>query len=331
LKEDIMNNSNRSALVTGATSGLGFEAAAQLAEQGYRQVIITGRTLERAEAAVTELAERTGKDVFEILVMDLNTRDSVTSASHELMARSARIDFLLLNAGVASGKEMVKTSDDVEVTFASSLIGHHQLTAQLLDGDVLTDTARIVIAGSEAARDDVPSFSVVDLPALAKKSFGRDLEVAAEALIRGSAPIKYNGTNTYATAKLFTAWWSAALARRLPAGMTVNTVSPGSALNTNGLRNQGFFMRRVMTPLVKKMPARMGLTAPTSVAAGRYLEAADFDEQVTGQFFASAPKKMTGSLHRMVQPHVLDFDSQEAAWNATVHVAGDITAPGALL
>ena len=263
--------------------------------------------------------------MFETLIVDFNSPGSVASAAHELSARDTAIDFLLLNAGMASGSQLVKTPDDVEITFASSLIGHHQLTTQLLEASVLSQAARIVIAGSEAARDDVPSFSVVDLPALAEKSFGGDLDAAAEALIRGTAPIKYNGTNTYATAKLFVAWWAAALARRLPAGMTVNTVSPGSAINTNALRNQGLFMRRVVTPLVKKMPTRLGLTAPTSAAAARYLEAADFDEHVTGHFFASAPKKMTGPLHRMEQPHVLDVQSQEAAWGATVKVARDST------
>ena len=44
LRENTMNSTERTALVTGATTGLGLEAAAQLAEQGYRQVIITGRT-----------------------------------------------------------------------------------------------------------------------------------------------------------------------------------------------------------------------------------------------------------------------------------------------
>jgi NAD(P)-dependent dehydrogenase (short-subunit alcohol dehydrogenase family) len=319
-----MNNTNRTALVTGATSGLGFEAAAQLAEQGFGRVTITGRNLERAETAVRQLIERTGKDVFEVVVVDLNTPESVRSAAEHLKTSGNHIDVLLLNAGMVSGNELIKTPDDVEVTFASSLIGHHQLTAALLDADVLTETAHIIIAGSEAARDDVPTFNVADLPSLANKDFNGDLDAAAEALIRGSSSVKYKPANTYATAKLFVAWWSASLARRLPAGMTVNAVSPGSAPNTDAARNANFFMRNIMMPVMKKAPARFGLAAPTSVAAARYLEAADFDERTTGQFFASAPKKMTGPLHRMEQPHVIDLTSQEAAWNATVAVAGGI-------
>jgi hypothetical protein len=43
---------------------------------------------------------------------------------------------------------------------------------------------------------------------------------------------------------------------------------------------------------------------------------------VTGQFFASAPKKMTGRLHRVELPRVLDRASQDAAWSATVKTSG---------
>ena len=58
------NNNALTALVTGATSGLGFEAAVHLAEAGYGTVIISGRNAERAEAARAHLVERTGRDIF---------------------------------------------------------------------------------------------------------------------------------------------------------------------------------------------------------------------------------------------------------------------------
>ena len=60
----------RTALVTGANSGLGLEAAAQLADAGYDTVIITARTEAKAQAAREELLARTGKDVFETLRID---------------------------------------------------------------------------------------------------------------------------------------------------------------------------------------------------------------------------------------------------------------------
>ncbi|MCI0856584.1 MAG: SDR family NAD(P)-dependent oxidoreductase, partial [Chloroflexi bacterium] len=53
-----MTHENQTALVTGANAGLGFDAAAQLAERGYGHVILACRTIEKAEAARKELVER---------------------------------------------------------------------------------------------------------------------------------------------------------------------------------------------------------------------------------------------------------------------------------
>ena len=78
------NTTHKSALVTGATSGLGFEAAAQLADAGYARVTITGRSESRAEEARAALSARTGRDVFETLAVDLNTPASVSAAAAEL-------------------------------------------------------------------------------------------------------------------------------------------------------------------------------------------------------------------------------------------------------
>ena len=169
----------------------------------------------------------------------------------------------------------------------------------LLEHGLLSDQARIVIAGSEAARGDVPMMNPVDLPDFAAKYYEGDLASAAESLIRSEGPLKYKPMTAYTNAKLFVAYWSAALARKLPAGMTVNAVSPGSAPSTNADRNANFLMRFIMIPIIRLVP---GMSAPVSAAASRYIEAAEYSEQVNGEFFASAPKKMIGQLHRCSFP-----------------------------
>ncbi len=81
---------DRAALVTGANSGLGFEASAQLAEQGYHRVVLSARTAEKAATARDQLSARTGEDVFETLVLDSDDLATVESAANELAERGGR-------------------------------------------------------------------------------------------------------------------------------------------------------------------------------------------------------------------------------------------------
>jgi NADP-dependent 3-hydroxy acid dehydrogenase YdfG len=119
------------ALVTGTTSGLGYAAASMLATKGYRQVIITGRSLAQVQETAAQLAAETKRQVFTPLELDLNTPASVQSALAELVKRGRPVDFLLLNAGMVPGKKRVLTAAGVEAAQAP-LTGHHQLTVGLL-------------------------------------------------------------------------------------------------------------------------------------------------------------------------------------------------------
>ena len=143
------------ALVTGTTSGLGYAAASMLAAEGCRQVIVTGRSLARVQETAAQLAAETKTQVFTPLELDLNAPTSVQSALAELVKRGRPIDFLLLNAGMVPGKKRVLTAAGIEAAQAP-LIGHHQLTVGLLRANLLSPNARIVIAGAEPARGDVP-------------------------------------------------------------------------------------------------------------------------------------------------------------------------------
>ncbi len=306
------------ALVTGTTSGVGYTAAHILAEEGWREVIVTGRSLARTQETAAQLAAETKKQVFTPLELDLETPSSVQSALAELIKRGRPIDFLLLNAGMVPGKARVLTAAGIEAAQAP-LIGHHQLTVGLLGANLLSPNARIVIAGSEAARGDVPLFSYTDVAALAATRHQGNRITAVEALVRSGPNVKYEPNRAYADAKLIVAWWAAALARRLPSGMAVYTVSPGATPDTKAVRNAGPALKWLMIPLTKLIP---GMSHTPETAARRYLQASEFGTDVSGQFFASPPKKFTGPIEAMRHPHLHDRASQEAAWQAVVKVSG---------
>jgi NAD(P)-dependent dehydrogenase (short-subunit alcohol dehydrogenase family) len=312
------------ALVTGATSGVGYAAARMLAGEGWREIIITGRSLAGAQQAAAQLAAETKTQVFTPLELELDTLSSVQSVLAELVKRGRPVDFLLLNAGIMGRKERVLTAAGIEVSQAP-LIGHHQLTVGLLRAKLLSPNARIVIASSEAARGDVPLFSYTDVAALAATQYHGDRTAAVEALVHSGPNVTYLPNRAFADAKLIVAWWAAALARRLPSGMAVYAVSPGAAPATNAVRNAGPLTKWLLIPATKLIP---GMSHTPETAARRYLQASEFGTDVSGQFFASAPKKLTGPIEAMRHPHFHDRANQEAAWQAVVRVSGvDLSYP----
>ena len=311
------------ALVTGATSGLGYAAARMLAAGGSREVIVTGRSLARIQETTDQLAAEAKSQVFTPLELELDTPSSVQSALAELEKWGRPIDFLLLNAGLVPTKERVITAAGVEASQAP-LIGHHQLTVGLLRANLLGPDARIVIAGAEPARGGVPMFKYTDVPAFAAKYYRGDRTAAVEALIRNGPNVKYAPNNAYADAKLIIAWWTAALARRLPFGMAVYAVSPGGATDTKVVRNAGPALKYLFIPIANLIP---GMNQTPETAARRYLQASEFGTDVSGQFFASAQGKFSGPIEAQRHPHLHDRASQEAAWQAVVKVSG-IDLPG---
>jgi NAD(P)-dependent dehydrogenase (short-subunit alcohol dehydrogenase family) len=306
------------ALVTGATSGLGQAAARLLAEQGWREIIVTGRSLAGAQQAASQLEAEHKKVIFTPLALDLDKPSSVQPAVADLVNRGQPIDFLLLNAGLVPFKKRAVTATGVESSQAP-LIGHHQLTVGLLNASLLSPNARIVIAGAEPARGGVPMFKYTDLPAFAAKRFPDNRTAAAEALIRNGPYVKYVPNNAYADAKLMVVWWTAALARRLPSGMATYAVSPGGATTTNVVRSAGWALRHIFIPIVNHIP---GMNQTPETAAGRYIQASKFGTDLSGQFFASAKGKFSGPMEVQRQPHLHDRANQEAAWQAVVKVSG---------
>ena len=79
------------ALVTGTTSGLGDAAASMLAIKGYRQVIVTGRSLARVQETAAQLAAETKTQVFTPLELDLNSRPASSPPSPNWLSEVSRL------------------------------------------------------------------------------------------------------------------------------------------------------------------------------------------------------------------------------------------------
>jgi len=306
----------KAAMVTGANSGLGFEAAAQLAEMGYGSVTLACRTQEKADAAVKSLVERTGVDVFETVAVDVASIESSSAAAAELVSRGRSFDVVLLNAGMVPS-QLDRTSDGIEVCFAASLVGHHIITAALLDADLLED-ASVVLVGSEAANNDLPKamgMSVYDFVLGETSEFGATPAEAMKSFALSSAGPDFNGQRQYASTKAFSAWWSASMARRHDGSTRFYTVSPGANMGTNAARHsKGAF--KLMVGFMGRFGRFLGMDQPVSDGAKRYLDVAHGvgGTYESGRTYTSKPKKMIGPLVVCDQPHLNDNDRQETAF-----------------
>ncbi|MCP4500519.1 MAG: SDR family NAD(P)-dependent oxidoreductase [Deltaproteobacteria bacterium] len=317
----------KTVLITGANSGLGKEAAAQLAEAGFGRIILACRTVDKGEKAQQELAARTGKNPFEVVAVDVSSIAATEAAAAEIIRRSGKIDALLLNAGMVSGETRKKSEDGFELSFASSMIGHHLLSMRLLDAGLLAKKARVILVGSEAANADLPAMmdmKLYDFATGIPRTFGNDLHDAMENFIRGSKPDVFSGTHYYTTTKLFSAWWSASMNRKFGDRISVFTVSPGSNMGTNAGRNVTGFKKFLFTVVMPAIGGAMGMNMPTAKGAKRYVDVLldEKHEFKSGKTYTSAPKKLVGPLHEVTYAHLLDEVRQEAAWNVLTKLTG---------
>jgi NAD(P)-dependent dehydrogenase (short-subunit alcohol dehydrogenase family) len=316
------------ALITGANSGLGFHAAARLAKLGYTRVVLVARTIEKAEAARARLVEEVGSDPFEVLAADMGDFASVRAAAAALEG-GGLLDYVLLNAGLVGGATVEHADEGVELAMAASVVGHHLLTTTIADSGLIREGGTIVIAGSEAARGDMPTMGLTDVPAFAAEHTGGHREKAIDALLRGRPPYVYKNMPNYAMVKVFVAWWASALSRRLHNGIRVYAVSPGATANTNAYQHQPAFMRFVMDRVMVPMMRLAGKAHTLDVAIDRYLAPLSWTSDRSGEFWASKPGMghAVGPLEKMTHAHFADIESQEALWSVLVRVTQADLAP----
>ncbi|MEZ4503994.1 MAG: SDR family NAD(P)-dependent oxidoreductase [Dehalococcoidia bacterium] len=133
-------------LVTGATSGIGFATAEQLASCGAT-VVLLGRDRERTEAARERILQTTGNEAVTTLIADMADTAAVRRAASEFRSRFERLDVLVHNAGALVHTHTL-TSSGVEITAAGQLIGPFLMTGLLLDLLVRSAPARVITVAS---------------------------------------------------------------------------------------------------------------------------------------------------------------------------------------
>jgi NAD(P)-dependent dehydrogenase (short-subunit alcohol dehydrogenase family) len=221
----------RTAVITGASSGIGKAAAKALLVQGWR-VIGIGRDPARTASAVEEIRSVAARSQFDMLRADLSLMSEAARVAREIAARTERVDVLLNNAGGVNNR-LIMTAEGLEATFASNHLGHFVLTNRLLPllratAATTTPGAVRIISVSSSGHERSPAMDWNDLQRLENFSTG----------------------GAYTNAKLANILFTRALARRVARdGIVAHAMHPGVVLASNFVTHAEESMQRYMDTL----------------------------------------------------------------------------------
>lgn len=244
----------KTVVITGATSGLGKESAKEISRMGAT-VAITGRNLEKLDLVANEIKETVPNAKIDTFLCDQSLMSEVRRLAKELLAKYAKIDVLMNNAGITCQRPKL-TCEGLEQVFATNHLSPFLLTNLLLDR-LIQSKARVVNVSS---------------------AMHKHVKIDFENLqsIRG-----FNWDRSYSRSKLMNLLFTYELAKRCQGKtITINAIHPG-LVKTNIGRNDTFYLKigKAMADLFA-IPVEKGAQTQIHVATSPEVEG------VTGKYFA---------------------------------------------
>ncbi len=288
--DNIPPQTGRTAIVTGANTGIGYETALALARKGAH-VILACRDLKKAEAAVERITAERPAGSARARELDLSDLESVRRFADKFAAEHERLDLLINNAGVMV-PPYSKTAQGFELQFGTNHLGHFALVAHLLPLLRRTPGARLVVVSSGVHHQGRIDFD--------------DLDFAQ----RGYSPWR-----AYAQSKLANLLFALELQRKLAAAgesLIVTAAHPGYTA-TDLQRTAG--IARLFNPLFAMRPPQGAL--PT-------LRAATDPDARAGEYFG--PRRffeMNGPPERArINRRARDLEVAARLWQVSEQLTG---------
>ena len=273
-------------LITGATNGIGKQAALELMKMGA-EVVIVGRDPIKTRKVSMDLKILSGSAKIDMLVADLSSMDEIRRIADEFRAKYGRLDVLLNNAG-AVFSQFQRSVDGYEMTFALNHLSYYLLTHLLLD--ILLRTAeeqgeaRIINVSSSAHRN--ATLRLDDL----RETSG------------------YSFMNSYGASKLMNVQFTYELARRLEGrAVTVNAVHPGLVATGFG-HNTG----RIWSGLIKIAQKLFAISPQKGAETLVYLASSAEVAGISGKYWNEKQQKRSSdnSYDREQQKRLWEFSAQ---------------------
>ena len=272
------NLQNKVVMVTGATNGIGYEAAKVLAGMGAT-IIGVGRNPQKCADAAAQITRLTSNSKVEFLIADLSVQAQVRQLAKTFKQKYDRLDVLLNNAGAFFARREEST-DGIEMTWALNHLNYFLLTDLLLDVLKANAPARIVNVSSDA------------------HTGAKGINFADVEFKHG-----YSSWGAYGHSKLANVMFTYELARRLEgARVTANVLHPGFVATGFG-HNNGSLMRVGMNVVQKIAAKKPEQGAATSI----YLASSPEVEGVTGKYFSDNKETQSSTVS-------YDVDAQKRLW-----------------
>ena len=244
---------NKTIIVTGATDGIGLEAATKIAALGNR-VGLVGRNPEKGAKAIEHITSLTRNDKLDFFQADLSLVSEIHKLSQEIQNKYSELNVLLNNAGGAS-KNKVITSEGLEKTFATNQMNYFTLTTNLMDMLSRSEGSRVVNVASNAHIGTTIDFDNIN----AEKG--------------------YSAWKAYCISKLMNIMFTYRLAE-MQDKVTVNALHPGF-VDTNIGGNEG----SVIKSIVKFGSKLFARTVENGADSSIYLSTSDEVSDVSGKYF----------------------------------------------
>lgn len=279
--------SGRVIVITGATSGLGYAAAEQLARCGASLVVV-GRNAERNERTVTALAASTGNPSITHVAADMGDYDQVRALAERVLTDHDRLDVLIHNAGALDPEHRV-APDGTEATVASQVVGPFLLTSLLLDRLAASAPSRVLTMSSGGM-------------------YATGLTVSGLEM----SPEDYNGTEQYARAKRAQVTLNEMWAERHgDRGVTFHALHPGWA-DTPGVDAGLPTFAKVMGPFLR--------TPDQGADTVVWLAADETPLASNGRFWLD---RVARPIHKLPTTRRTDTaERREQLWNRIAETAG---------
>ena len=303
-----MSKPTGTVLVTGGTTGLGYECAMTVAQQCPQYQIVIASRSDKENAAIA-IKKATGHSNVDYLKLDLSSLANVRSFAAEYAKKDyPPIKALLLNAGLQI-LTLNYTEDKIESTFGINHVGH-ALFFYLMK-PYLAEEARIVITAS-GTHDPTQKTGIPDA-----------IYNSAEELAQPTTETqKYHGRQRYATSKLCNVMWTYALQRRLQKASgkkwTVNAFDPGLMPGTGLAREGSAVLRFIWLQILPRTIWLLRLLLSPNIHLPRdsgasltRLAVGDDVEGVTGKYYEGR-KPIPSSKDSYV------VEKQEDLWEWTV-------------